>query len=219
MMTRSDVEKDYTVDINGTVRSPGKFEGEHWSTVALWDAALDGAADRTVMDGDTEMSCFRLDEEIALLISGPGRVHAPADPSVYVCVWERSDGFVFVDTIDESTLDAIENPPMRIRISSSDDDDGSVLVECDDQEACRNDQSIEGSRWETPRDMDIGYASILDRKGLVAHLQAEGYEVDDSDYSEPTDEDLAYWSYKCDAENAGERPLDRDAWLASKREP
>ena len=67
--------------------------------------------------------------------------------------------------------------------------------------------------------MSVAYASILARPGLVADLTREGYDVDDSEYSDPGEEDLAYWSYRAACENAGEDPLDRIAWLIASAQP
>ncbi len=79
---------------------------------------------------------------------------------------------------------------MKITLDNMDKDDGSVTVYCDDQEAALHDQTIEGSRWEAPGDMNVAYACIMDRIDLLEVLKAEGYEVDDSEYVSPTQEDL-----------------------------
>lgn len=86
--------------------------------------------------------------------------------------------------------------PMHITLSQSDDDDGMVTVYCDSQAQARLDQAIDGSRWECPRDMDVAYASVTDRPTLVEELKAEGYEVDDSEYSQPDAADMARWAAK-----------------------
>ena len=46
--------------------------------------------------------------------------------------------------------------------------------------------------------MDVAYACIMDRIDLLESLKAEGYNVDDSEYSPPTQADLdaAYQRYK-----------------------
>ena len=110
MLTREQVSEMYTLNENGTVTNPGKFEREPWYVVALWDAALDGCADRSVMDGDTELSCFAHDDEIATMLG------VDVNPDKFACVWERSDGFVFLDTMLGVQLDALE--------SSDDDSEG-----------------------------------------------------------------------------------------------
>lgn len=74
---------------------------------------------------------------------------------------------------------------MNIKLDNLDRDDDSVLVTCDDQDAARDDQSVEGSHWECPSDMNIGYAIIGDRPDLVEALEKDGYEVDDSEYCPP----------------------------------
>ncbi len=99
------------------------------------------------------------------------------------------------DWTESEMADFPERGKMSIRIETSDDDNGMVTLYCDDQEACRDDQSVEGSRWETPGDMDIGYASVMDHPGLLASLEKE-YDVDSSEYSPPEPEDLARWHAK-----------------------
>ena len=74
---------------------------------------------------------------------------------------------------------------MQIKLDNLDHDDEMVTVYCDDQEAAILDQSIDGSMWEAPGDLDVAYAVICDREGLVEELEADGYEVDTSDYSPP----------------------------------
>jgi len=73
----------------------------------------------------------------------------------------------------------------EIKLDNMDRDDGSVLVTCSDQSVKEEHQSIAGSNWEAPGDMDIAYAMISDEPGLVAKLEKEGYNVDSSEYCEP----------------------------------
>lgn len=79
---------------------------------------------------------------------------------------------------------------LPIRLDNLDREDGTVLVLCDYPEAAREDRSIDGTHWEVS-DGTLAYAITFDRPGLVAELQAEGYDVDTSEYSEPTAEDMA----------------------------
>lgn len=74
---------------------------------------------------------------------------------------------------------------MKIALDNMDKDDGTVTVYCEDRQAAIDDQSIEGSMWEAPGDLDVAYACICDRPGLVEALEADGYEVDTSEYSPP----------------------------------
>lgn len=71
---------------------------------------------------------------------------------------------------------------LKIKLDNLDSTDGSVMVYCADKEAARFDQSIRGSRWECPRDMDVAYASISDEPDLVKKLEEDGYEVDPDEY-------------------------------------
>lgn len=142
-----------------------------------------------------------------------------ADDDTADDLWRTYEDAWHEGMIDRVTRDARLAMPMRISLSLSDDDDGSVTVYCEDQEQAKHDQSIAGSCWEYPKDMNVAYASILARPGLVAELTREGYDVDDSEYSDPDGEDLAYWSYRAECENAGEDPLDRFAWLIASAQP
>lgn len=92
----------------------------------------------------------------------------------------------------------VERDPLAIRLSQSADDDGSVIVYCEDKRAAADDQSIDGSHWECPGDMNEAYAAITDRPTLVEELTAAGYDVDDSDYAAPTAEDMVRWSAQLD---------------------
>jgi hypothetical protein len=138
--------------------------------------------------------------------------------------WANFDEYplrlTLTELLERWGYDAPEYPPMEIRLSQSDDDDGSVTVYCDNQEACKHDQSIsvpgQSSCWETPGDMDIGYASLMDYPDLVKDLQAAGYEVDESEYWTPDADDLAYWAHKSACEHSGNEPMDRDTFLDSK---
>jgi hypothetical protein len=109
--------------------------------------------------------------------------------------------------------DAMLAMPLSIKLTNSDDDDGMVTAWCENAEQAKHDQSIEGSHWEI-LEYDAAYASFLDRPTLVEDLQREGYDVDDSEYSEPDEIDLAYWAYKSEAEQKGETVMTREVWLA-----
>jgi hypothetical protein len=74
---------------------------------------------------------------------------------------------------------------MKIALDNLDHDDGMVTVYCSNQKAAIEDQTIDGCRWEAPGDLDVAYAVLCDRPGLITELRAEGYEVDITDYVEP----------------------------------
>lgn len=119
---------------------------------------------------------------------------------------------------DERTESWFWVTPVRVSLSQSDDDDGTVTVYCDDQRQARLDQSIslngQSARWECPRDMDVAYASLTNFYDLEKALTEAGYEVDASEYSPPDAEDLAYWAYRSEAEQSGEIVMTREVWLA-----
>jgi len=57
-MKRDEVKRQYRVDENGVIRSPGKFEGEMLYVPHFWEAYLDGMAD----DDDGTWMKFNVDE-------------------------------------------------------------------------------------------------------------------------------------------------------------
>jgi len=72
----------------------------------------------------------------------------------------------------------------KIYLDNMDHDDGFVTVHTFDIEEAVYEFSIMDTMWEAPSDMDIAYAIIMDKPGLVEELKADGYEVDDSNYYE-----------------------------------
>ena len=74
---------------------------------------------------------------------------------------------------------------MKIKLDNLDHTDGMVTVYCADRQAALDDQTIEGSLWEAPSDLNVAYAIITDRPGLITVLRSDGYEVDICDYVEP----------------------------------
>jgi len=72
-----------------------------------------------------------------------------------------------------------------IRLVPTDDDPFMVTVYTSDRQAALEDQSIEGSMWEAPFDLDEAYAIISNTKDLPTRLRREGYIVDDSEWFWP----------------------------------
>ncbi len=57
------VDEGWELSPHGTVRNPGKFEGQRWQTVCFWEKVMDSQADDEIFDeGDTLMSVFHLDD-------------------------------------------------------------------------------------------------------------------------------------------------------------
>lgn len=74
---------------------------------------------------------------------------------------------------------------MKIALDNLEQEHGLVTVYCGDREAAIEDQTIDGCLWEAPGDLDVAYAVLQDRPGLITELKAEGYEVDIHFYVEP----------------------------------
>jgi hypothetical protein len=79
----------------------------------------------------------------------------------------------------------IEKAPFNIRLDNLDDEEGGVMIDCESQILATHDQSVAGSHWECPSDMDIAYACAGDHPGLVEELTKEGYIVNDDNYWPP----------------------------------
>ena len=88
MQNKTEIAKVYRLDEHGIVRSPGKFEGEPWWVVALWDVSLDGFADREDFDGATLLVSFAIDSDLVAAIG-----YRPVSCD-FVSLWESDNGFV-----------------------------------------------------------------------------------------------------------------------------
>ena len=73
---------------------------------------------------------------------------------------------------------------MKIKLDNVDRNDWLVLITTTEPKAALEDQSIQGTRWEAPRDTGIAYAVVCDHPGLVKELTAEGYELDLDGYKD-----------------------------------
>ena len=71
----------------------------------------------------------------------------------------------------------------KIYLDNRSEQEDFVTIHTYDAAAAEDDQSIGGSSWELDGD-DFAYAIISDKPGLVAELEADGYEVDETDYYE-----------------------------------
>jgi hypothetical protein len=89
MMTRDDVLAEGFRLEDDMVVSPGKFESEHWTTIALWRMCQDGFADDTLYDGDRPMSVYNIDRGMREAFPG-----VFADDTAYLIMWEDDNGFV-----------------------------------------------------------------------------------------------------------------------------
>lgn len=97
----------------------------------------------------------------------------------------------------------VEWHPLKISLRNTDDDDGQVMVDCADGVGAADDRYIDGSSWETYNDgsPSAAWTTLSNYPGLVEKLEKEGYDVDQSNYSPPDEEDLRYWRAKCDETN------------------
>lgn len=102
MLTQSGIRDQYQLDANGCVANPGKFEGEHWTTVAFWSLVVedgDSGDDELQWGEDCVENLFVLDDEL--------RADCGIDATEYAfSVYSDSQGFVSGQTIDKATYDA-----------------------------------------------------------------------------------------------------------------
>jgi len=87
--------------------------------------------------------------------------------------------------LEEVWWELVKNAPFRIKLDNLDDREGCVMVEAESKILAVHDQSIAGSKWEAPDDMDIAYAMPMDHPGLLEELKKENYDIDDSEYCPP----------------------------------
>lgn len=104
------------------------------------------------------------------------------------------------DWTESEAKDWPDRGKVEIRISTNDDDDGMVTLYCDDVEAARDAQSVLGSRW-LISDGSLAYASVCKQPDLVAALEADGYDVDSSEWCPPDDQDFRFWHAKNERTN------------------
>jgi hypothetical protein len=97
MLSKQDVAKEYTLSEKGTILSPGKFEGEMWYTVALWDLVLDGFSNYL---GSDNVEWFNIDQD---LVEDLDLEHS--DIGKYLAVFEDGNGFVYCRMQDEISDD------------------------------------------------------------------------------------------------------------------
>lgn len=78
----------------------------------------------------------------------------------------------------------ISEAPFKISMDNL-DHHGAVMIYCNSQILATHDQSIAGSMWECPGDMDVAYAMPCDHPGLLEELKSEGYVINEDNYSPP----------------------------------
>ena len=97
-MTRNDILREYRVE-NDIIRSPGKFEGAHFSAPYFYDDSMNGCWNDVFADGPE-------DEETPLLfvwteVSEEDREQFPMIAEKYVKLFESDQGFVSVEFTDD----------------------------------------------------------------------------------------------------------------------
>ena len=90
-MTRQDIENDYGPISNGTIRMPGKFEGEPVYAPYFYDMMLNGETDGDDISSDGD--CISI-----FVITDEDRRSFPELEGIdELVLWEESGGFVHVE--------------------------------------------------------------------------------------------------------------------------
>ncbi len=118
MMTLSDVQKHYDVNDQGTITSPGKFEGEQAYVVALWDLVMGGCSDEDVDDNGMLVSVFTIDAELIAAWPDAFEVNTVRNDAA-VLLWESDNGFVNSSVVTKDELTAFYQ---RIESAVSEED-------------------------------------------------------------------------------------------------
>ena len=84
-MTRADIIAEYDVDTHGTIRSPGKFEGEPVYAPYFYDALMNGFA-----DDDDGVASFNIDANDIKEFPELANVKR-------LRLWESEQGFVYIE--------------------------------------------------------------------------------------------------------------------------
>lgn len=122
MLTAAALEYLNRTDTRGIITSPGKFEGEHISAVALWNIALEGFADidSTDCDGTPYFEFFMSRSELA---DYGLESHASDDiDSYYVVLVESEQGFVTMSVNTSPVADDCDDSDYDEFDDESDDD-------------------------------------------------------------------------------------------------
>lgn len=86
------VRKEYDVNEIGIITSPGKFEGDPWWNVVVYDWMLDGLADTTLGRYDIFSAPFPAEWEVS---------------SPYLAAFEDDNGFFYVEELSNENFDAL----------------------------------------------------------------------------------------------------------------
>lgn len=192
---------DYVTDMSGIVVGIGRY-GQ--TRAELVEQAVDEAYE------DDDMPCG---EHVHALLTEAIEVVVP-DEGPNWRFWPVDDTGNEIRDPDAEIPDeqpsawfriSIESEDLEISLRTTDNDDGSVMVDCADGGAAAYDQYIDGCTWESLEN-GSAYTILTDRPTLVAELTAEGYDVDCSEYSEPDEEDLRYWRAKYQVEGCDPNP-------------
>lgn len=94
-MTKDDVSaQGFNMDSHGTITTPGKFEGEPWWALELYDFIMNGGGDETLYDSDTPFEIFNVDKDMA--------TRYDLDPSITRIACHESDqGFFCMDYLTD----------------------------------------------------------------------------------------------------------------------
>jgi len=105
-MTRQQILEQYTIDRHGTIRSPGKFEGEMLYAPYFYDALMDGDGEEVYAPlpencSEEEAELWESDDSLlytTFQVSEKDRLEFPElEPETqYVAVYESESGFVYV---------------------------------------------------------------------------------------------------------------------------
>lgn len=100
----------------GTIRGPGKFEGEPYYVPYYWDVANSGAADEELFDGEIPVSIFKLD-------SKDRHAFGFDKGEDELWLWEREDGFVLHRLLSTKKADELREELEEAPSDDSGDDD------------------------------------------------------------------------------------------------
>ena len=96
-MLRQEVPEHYKVNRDGTIMSPGKFEGTPLYTPYLWDLVLEGEGEDEYDENGHPVTTLRIEEFDQMEFP-----EIVADHIKWVQIWEDEQGFVNILPLEEA---------------------------------------------------------------------------------------------------------------------
>ena len=96
--SRQAIEAEYQIDKYGIIRTPGRFEAEHWSIIPYYNWSLDGFGD----DSGENVHIFHD------ITEGEKAEYDLPEDTIAVTLWFSDSGFISLNALNAKELAALE---------------------------------------------------------------------------------------------------------------